>query len=83
VVVDNREWLSREMSRLQVRFYASFANFILFEVPDPKYFQAEFKRRGVYVRDKSRAAPGCLRVTVGTRRSAEHFRGALAALVSE
>ena len=83
VVVDSREWLSRQMSRLQVQFYPSFANFILFEVPDPKYFMAEFKRRGVYVRDKSRAAPGCLRVSVSTRRSAEHFCTALAALMSE
>jgi histidinol-phosphate aminotransferase len=83
VVVDSREWLSREMSRLQVRCHPSCANFILFEVPDPGYFMAEFKRRGIYVRDKSRAVPGCLRVTVSTRRSAEHFRAALAALMSE
>ena len=83
VVVESREWLSREMTRLQVKFYPSSANFILFEVPDPKYFMAEFKRQGVYVRDKSRAAPHCLRVTVSTRRSAEHFCEVLAKLIGE
>ena len=80
-VIATREWLSGQMARLQLQFYPSSANFILFEVPDPTYFMAEFKRHGVYVRDKSRAAPGCLRVTVSTRTSAQHFCEVLARLL--
>jgi len=80
-VIATREWLSGQMARLELQFYPSSANFILFEVPDPTYFMAEFKRHGVYVRDKSRAAPGCLRVTVSTRTSAQHFCEVLARLL--
>ena len=81
-VVANRDWLSRQMKRLGVAHSDSHANFILFELPDPKYAMAEFKRHGIYVRDRSKAVPNSLRVTVTTRKSAEHFLQVLGRLVS-
>ena len=82
-VIRNRDWLSQQLTRLKVSYSESHANFILFELPDPKYAMAEFKRHGIYVRDRSKAAPNSLRVTVTTRASAEHFLQILEKLVSQ
>lgn len=81
-VVTTREWLSGQLAALGVNYTRSHANFILFELPDPKYALAEFKRYGVYVRDKSKAVPNGLRVTITTRPSAEQFLRVLERLVS-
>lgn len=82
-VVEIREWLSRQMTQLGVSYSESHANFILFQMPDPKYAMAEFKRQGVYVRDKSKAAPNSLRVTITTRTGAENFLRVLQQLVAQ
>ncbi|MCS6896457.1 MAG: histidinol-phosphate aminotransferase family protein [Nitrospira sp.] len=81
-VVATRDWLSDQLTKLGVTHSPSRANFILFELPDPKYALAEFKREGIYVRDKSKAVPNGLRVTITTRKSAEQFLRVLERLVS-
>ncbi|MCP9440080.1 MAG: aminotransferase class I/II-fold pyridoxal phosphate-dependent enzyme [Nitrospira sp.] len=81
-VVETRDWLSDQLTALGVMHSKSHANFILFVMPDPKYALAEFKRHGVYVRDKSKAVPNGLRVTITTRQAAEQFLAVLKQLVS-
>ncbi|MCP9456539.1 MAG: histidinol-phosphate aminotransferase family protein [Nitrospira sp.] len=81
-VVETRDWLSHRLTTLGVTHSTSYANFILFELPDPKYALAEFKRHGVYVRDKSKAVPNGLRVTITTRQAAAQFLRVVEKLVA-
>jgi histidinol-phosphate aminotransferase len=73
-----RELLSIGLERLGIRYVPSSANFVLgrfgaraVEVRDA------LSARGILVRDRSYEAPGCVRITVGTR---EQTRQLLAAL---
>jgi histidinol-phosphate aminotransferase len=73
-----RELLSIGLERLGIRYVPSSANFVLgrfgaraIEVRDA------LRDRGILVRDRSYEAPGCVRITVGTR---EQTRQLLAAL---
>jgi len=73
-----RELLSIGLERLGIRYVPSSANFVLgrfgaraIEVRDA------LSARGILVRDRSYEAPGCVRITVGTR---EQTRQLLAAL---
>jgi histidinol-phosphate aminotransferase len=73
-----RELLAIGLERLGIRYVPSSANFVLgrfgaraIEVRDA------LRDRGILVRDRSYEAPGCVRITVGTR---EQTRRLLAAL---
>jgi histidinol-phosphate aminotransferase len=73
-----RELLSIGLERLGIRYVPSSANFVLgrfgaraIEVRDA------LRDKGILVRDRSYEAPGCVRITVGTR---EQTRQLLAAL---
>jgi histidinol-phosphate aminotransferase len=73
-----RELLCLGLERLGVKYVPSSANFVLghfgqraIEVRDA------LRSRGILVRDRSYEAPGCVRITVGTR---EQTRQLLAAL---
>jgi histidinol-phosphate aminotransferase len=73
-----RELLSIGLERLGIRYVPSSANFVL------GYFGARaievrdaLRAKGILVRDRSYDAPGCVRITVGTR---EQTRRLLAAL---
>ena len=77
-VLAARELLSLGLESLGVRFVPSSANFVLgdfgaraIEVRDA------LRGQGILVRDRSYEAPGCVRITVGTR---EQTRKLLAAL---
>jgi histidinol-phosphate aminotransferase len=77
-VLAARELLCVGLERLGVRYVPSSANFVLgnfgrraIEVRDA------LRGRGILVRDRSYEAPGCVRITVGTR---EQTRQLLAAL---
>jgi histidinol-phosphate aminotransferase len=77
-VLAARELLCVGLERLGVRYVPSSANFVLgdfgrraVEVRDA------LRGQGILVRDRSHEAPGCVRITVGTR---EQTRRLLAAL---
>ncbi|MEM9492405.1 MAG: histidinol-phosphate transaminase [Myxococcota bacterium] len=60
-----------------IRVFPSDSNFVLVEVDDPAAWMARCRAAGILIRDRSRAVPGCVRITVG---SPEQNRAVLAAL---
>ena len=77
-VTAERQRLARALESLEgVEPFPSEANFIMFRVRDPGKVHRGLLRRGVLVRDVSAMAPGCLRVTVGTKRENDAFIKAL------
>jgi histidinol-phosphate aminotransferase len=70
-----KRWLYQQLESMDVHFWRSEANFILFRPLVPvTFFIGEMLRHGVMVRSaEAMLAPGCIRVTVGTRESNERF----------
>jgi histidinol-phosphate aminotransferase len=80
-VLESRERAYRAFELLGIRYYASRANFVLFEAGDRAIpIRDALRERGVLVRDRSYEIPGCVRVTLGTRSATERFLAELGAL---
>lgn len=77
----DRDWLfERLVGTVDVRAYASEANFILFRLPHAAKVFEGLKQRGVLIKKLDGAHPAladCLRVTVGTAEENEQFVRAL------
>jgi histidinol-phosphate aminotransferase len=77
-VLAARELLCVGLERLQIGYVASSANFVLIRAGARALEIRDYLRgRGILVRDRSYEAPGCVRITVGTR---EQTRCLLSAL---
>jgi histidinol-phosphate aminotransferase len=73
-VLAARELLYVGLEKLEIPYYESKANFVLFQAGDRAIpVRDELRRRGVLVRDRSYEIPGCVRVTVGTREQIRRF----------
>ncbi len=69
-----RELLYVGFEKLNIPYYRSKANFVLFEAGQRSIpIRDELRRRGVLVRDRSYEIAGCVRVTVGTREQIRRF----------
>jgi histidinol-phosphate aminotransferase len=72
LVLDEREFLSRELARRGFVFPPSQANFLLVKVPDSSRAQARLLRAGLLVRDGSGVGfANHLRIAVGVRETNE------------
>ena len=69
-IIKERERLSAEIKKIQVvrKVYPSDANFLLVRFSDADKVYNYLADKGIIVRNRSRAAQNCLRITVGTRR---------------
>ena len=77
-VLAARELLCVGLERLQIGYVPSSANFVLIRAGARAIeIRDHLRGRGILVRDRSYEAPGCVRITVGTR---EQTRRLLAAL---
>jgi histidinol-phosphate aminotransferase len=73
-VLAARELLYVGLEKLEIPYYESKANFVLFEAGKRAIpVRDELRRRGVLIRDRSYEIPGCVRVTVGTRDQIRRF----------
>ncbi len=73
-VLAARELLYVGLEELGIPYYASQANFVLFQAGGRAIpVRDELRRRGVLVRDRSYEIAGCVRVTVGTREDVRRF----------
>jgi len=73
-VLAAKELLYLGLERLDISYYMSQANFVLFHAGDRAVeIRDELRSRGVLIRDRSYELPGCVRVTVGTREQMERF----------
>jgi histidinol-phosphate aminotransferase len=77
-VLAARELLCDGLERLKIGYVPSCANFVLIragrravEICD------QLRGQGILVRDRSYEAPGCVRITVGTREQTRRLLGAL------
>jgi len=55
------EWCSE----MGIEYYKSFGNFVLCKVQQPIQLCSKLKSEYIYIRDRSSAAPGCVRITIG------------------
>jgi histidinol-phosphate aminotransferase len=77
-IVAERERLINEMEKIKgVKPFPSEANFILLGVGEAGKTYDALLKKGILVRNMHEAVPGCLRVTVGTRRENDAFLRAL------
>jgi histidinol-phosphate aminotransferase len=73
-----RDLLYAGFRRMNISYYPSEANFVLFRAGERAIeVRDALRERGVLVRDRSYEIPGCVRVTAGTRTQAERFFAAL------
>ena len=62
------------LDKLNIQYYKSQANFILFKAGDRAIpIRDALRERGVLIRDRSYEIPGCVRVTIGTRDQIQRF----------
>ncbi len=74
-IILQRKFLSDELNKINgvKKIYPSDANFLLFEVENPKEVYTNLAKKGIIVRDRSSQVKGCLRVTVGTEEENQKF----------
>lgn len=67
-ILAERTRLKKELSQLKnvLHIYPSDANFLLAKFTEPKTIYVALTEKGIVVRDRSKVAEGCLRITVGT-----------------
>jgi len=52
-------------------FYKSNGNFVMFEVKNPNEVSSLLKSMGIYIRNRNSILPGCIRVTIGSKKHAD------------
>ena len=81
ITVQQREWLSGELSQLPFTeiVYPSDANFVLVKMSGAEKIYAYLSAKGIIVRDRSAVilCAGCLRITVGTPEENKQLMDAL------
>jgi len=75
LIQKEKEFLYQELDEIKVKYWKTQANFILIKPQmDSTIFENEMLQEGVMVRPvASFGAPGCVRVTIGTREGNEAF----------
>jgi histidinol-phosphate aminotransferase len=69
------------LDKLNIPYFMSQANFILFRAGDRAIpIRDALRDKGVLIRDRSYEIPGCVRVTIGTREQVQRFLTELEAL---
>jgi histidinol-phosphate aminotransferase len=77
-VLAARELLCVALERLKIPYVPSSANFVLIHAGNRALeIRDHLRERGILVRDRSYEAPGCVRITVGTRYQTRAMLGAL------
>jgi len=77
-VLAARELLCVGLEKLGIRYVPSSANFVLARIGERAIEVRDALREcGILVRDRSYEAPGCVRITVGTREQTRRLLGAL------
>jgi histidinol-phosphate aminotransferase len=68
VILSERTRLTEELSQLKnvLKIYPCDANFLLVKFTEPKTVYHALTDKGIVVRDRSKVAEGCLRITIGT-----------------
>ncbi len=81
-IVSERKKLIQHLSPLEqvIRIFPSDANFLLIQFQNPRHVFERMKEKGIILRDRSQAVPGCLRITVGTPAENESLIQALSQL---
>ncbi|MBV9506255.1 MAG: histidinol-phosphate transaminase [Acidobacteriia bacterium] len=77
-VLAARELLCVGLEKLGIRYVPSSANFVLARIGERAIeIRDALRECGILVRDRSYEAPGCVRITVGTREQTRRLLGAI------
>jgi histidinol-phosphate aminotransferase len=73
-VLAARELAYFGLDKLNIPYFMSQANFVLFRAGDRAIpIRDALREKGVLIRDRSYEIPGCVRVTIGTREQVQRF----------
>jgi histidinol-phosphate aminotransferase len=73
-VLAARECACAGLAKLNIPFYETHSNFVLFNVGDRAIpIRDALREKGILVRDRSYEIPGCIRLTIGTREQIGRF----------
>ncbi len=73
-VLAARELAYFGLDKLNIPYFMSQANFVLFKAGDRAIpIRDALREKGVLIRDRSYEIPGCVRVTIGTREQVQRF----------
>ena len=77
-----KDFMYERFRELEINFYVSHGNFVLFEPKLPEVIVTELKSRKIYIRDKSKSTGGGVRVTVTDMSDMKKFMSALSDIVN-
>ena len=81
-VLAARELLCLGLEKLGITYVPSSANFVLARFGDRAIeIRDRLREQSILVRDRSYEAPGCVRITVGTREQTRHLLAAMEAIL--
>jgi histidinol-phosphate aminotransferase len=85
VNLSEKRWFYRQLDKLKIHYWKTDANFILMRPAiDPDLFAKRILKDGIMIRTAGiMGAPGCVRVTIGTRDMNEAFIVALSKFYQE
>lgn len=85
MVWEGKRWLYKQFDLLEVEYWPSQGNFVMFQSPIPSLeMTALMLNEGVMVRPGDNfGAPGCIRLTIGTQDANERFIQVLGKLLEE
>lgn len=67
-VTDSRIYFCKELDKMQIIYYKSYANFVLIKVKNVKNLVEFLESKMIFVRDYSHILPHCIRITIGTNK---------------
>lgn len=83
IVSKEKEHLYSEFQKLNIPFYKSNGNFVLFEPKNPHKVLLGLKAKGIFIRDQIKATNGGLRVTLTNKSSNRKFISTLKEIILE
>jgi histidinol-phosphate aminotransferase len=82
-VIASRDWLSKELERLDFKCWPSHGNFVLCRVgPEKKAILNALRERNISLRDRP-DCEGCVRITIGTQQEMERLIAELKQVLSQ
>lgn len=67
-VIESRTYFCKKLTEMDIKFYESYANFILIKVSDTRTFVEFLESKNIFIRDYSHILQNHCRITIGTKK---------------
>ena len=72
-IISNRQMTFNELSKIGIKTYNSYGNFLLFEIKGAKFFLGRLKKDQIFIRDKINSTNGGIRITITSKLASTKF----------